>query len=209
MANLAYTYINEGFYEDAKKLIKRAEDLRTKDVDLHPNIGSAKARIEEVLSEEKEQDEKISDKANKMHSFREKHSDLYCLKSEKILEDKIVCKIGEWGTIELNFDKKRSIVSGASSEKIEVHALAALLAGLGSGSPTSKTYKHRKIKVSGEFRNLAGKYHLEVKEQYEYEKEDKIAFEADGFFYVDFAARAIQVLEVLKDKKELLHWDIV
>ncbi len=59
MANIAQRYLNEGFIEDAKNAIKKANELSKEGVEVHGNIGYAKNRLDKILEDEENREKEI------------------------------------------------------------------------------------------------------------------------------------------------------
>jgi tetratricopeptide (TPR) repeat protein len=72
-ANIAYEYIEKGFYEKAKKILKEASDKE----DPHINVSKALTHLNEVIQSEKEKEKEIISQAIIKQRFFNKYADAY------------------------------------------------------------------------------------------------------------------------------------
>jgi tetratricopeptide (TPR) repeat protein len=155
MSNLAFAYIDDGFIDDAQKLIDRAYGLHSERIEVNPRIGDAQQKIKNLLKTENEKEEKILSEAKKESQYRVKYSNARCF-AVKISKEKID---GEWntsrGVIKLAFDEP----SGTFKASVQLEVLEqGYLDSLLSGKTSEKTIKTILLTINASIVNLSGKY---------------------------------------------------
>ena len=211
MSNLADKYLNEGFVEEAQLLLKSAEELSMKGVDVHQNIGLAKKRIEEILEDEEKRESELLSETDKIHRFRVKHANSYCLPPDTPLTSRCIrsCSVDKWGSVPMALDFDGGRIEGTSRIRLENtdSLFSALLAS--KGLDGVKRYKVREITILGDFRNLAGKYSLKVTETAESEgTQPEEVFSANGLFVMNMDLSNLELLQVVNDKQSFSNWPL-
>ncbi|MCE7699866.1 MAG: hypothetical protein K8E24_013955, partial [Methanobacterium paludis] len=64
MANIAYLYLEKGFIDDARAMIKKANDLSKEGIEIHGDIGAAKNKLDAILKNEDEKESFILKEAD-------------------------------------------------------------------------------------------------------------------------------------------------
>ncbi len=108
MGNLAHTYVDAGFVDDAQNLIDKATKLSNEGFRVNPRVGDAQHKIKTLLEEEEKKEEGILLEARKESQYRVKYSNALC-SEVKIKKNQID---GEWqtarGILKLIFDESLS-----------------------------------------------------------------------------------------------------
>ncbi|HAJ27077.1 MAG TPA: hypothetical protein DCG53_07510 [Syntrophus sp. (in: bacteria)] len=152
MANIALSYINQGFLNEAQDILSVA---RTKS-NVHKNVDSATARINDVKEEEEEALKKALKKVDPEQKFLIKFAEAYALPSEVDVK-------GKWSALhgEMLIDMKDNIIFGVTESRFQsiTNALVtAKLGGFGMGSEDSK----RIISIDGLIINSSIEYQLKI-----------------------------------------------
>ena len=163
-ANIAYKYLNEGFTEVADKLLKEADGLSQKGIEVHPNIGYAKKKLKDILEEENEKERKTLDLADDIQKFRVRHANAFCFKPAGNKPD----ISGQWNInnkweVIFRFEIASNTFVGSCNFEVSEsqHFLGAFLLG----SSTEKKYKVVNVEINGTVNNLGGKYVVKVTER--------------------------------------------
>ena len=217
MSNLANKYLNEGFIEEAQLLLKSAEDLSAKGVEVHQNIGIARKRIKELLEEEGKKEKELLTEADKTHRFRANHANSYCVPSDTPPTGKQVktCVLEKWGSVPITLDFDAGRIEGTFQTRLDdtdlflAAFLSARRLGGASGLGETKQYKIREVRILGDFKNLAGQYSLKVTETKESEgaKPEEV-FNATGLFVIKQDLSSVDVLQEVKENQALLSWPL-
>jgi tetratricopeptide (TPR) repeat protein len=143
MANLAEKYLQQGFFEDARKMIKRANDLSKDDIEVSGNIGYAKNKLDVKVNEENEKEKEILIEAEKEREFRVKYAEAFlCDKTVQLVQ-----LTGIWetpqGDIEIFFDQDKSTFGAEKQTK-------------------ASAIKKRTVSINGTIKNLSGVYAIKV-----------------------------------------------
>lgn len=209
MANLANKYLNEGFVKDAEEILKTAEGLHAKGIEIHQNIGIAKQRIKELLEEENKKEKELLADAEKIQRFRANHAQCYCEKPPTALigVQTNSYEIEKWGTVSLTIDFDKGLISGHSRARIDCsnYFLSSLL--LGNTLIAPQKYKLQDVTIEGNFRNLSGQYTLKITDTSEIagSKSEEV-FSASGLFVIKSDLTSIEVWEESKDEKLFKKW---
>lgn len=210
MANLAEKYLNQGFIEEAEKILKTAEALTEKGVNLHQNVGLAKKRIKDLLEEEEKKEKELLGEAEKVHRFRVNHALSYCANSGAgcVGVQTKLCEIEKWGQVPLAIDFNQGLLKGQLQQRVEDSNffLASFLSSQ-RGLLEPNKFKLRNVTIEGTFRNLSGRYTLKVTETSEMAgAKPQDVLNVSGLFNIQSDFSAIDVLEDSKDKKVLKAW---
>ncbi len=198
MANIANRYLNEGFVEDAKRVIKEANKLSREGIEPHGNIGYAKNRIEEILEKEKQKEKVILAKAEKEKKLRVKYSEaFYCevdLDKEKF--DGIWST--SWGDIKIIFDKEKKSFTGSGEKILPPDKFLTTLIKNQTGSNIDFSTR-RSINIQGNITKLSGKYEITIEEKDEYSDGtsygEKKTYKVTGTMAIDKEINEIKVME--------------
>ena len=163
MANLAHKYLNEGFIEQARELIDKANKLSNEDVKVDYRVGKAQERMNNLIEGENKKEKEILAEAKKEMKFRVHYSKAFC--SEAVISTGNIAKTWKtpWGDLELKFDKNTNSFSINKNEKIEYTERYNHL--LSSSIPCTKKYKNRHIKITGTIEKMSGKYEITVEDK--------------------------------------------
>ena len=208
MANLASGYLNEGFTDDARKLIDKANKLYRKGIEVHPNISASQSRLMNMFKEEKEKEKGILLEANKERKFRIKY--VNSLYSDKTVSKDQIEGTWEtpWGNEKLNYDEStKSFNIEIQKEEIDLNLITALLAPTGVIPEYKPEKKFQNISIKGTFDGLAGKYNVRISGGKE--APTLLTGEADtaGHLILNDDLNNMSVMEKTKDGKiEFKQW---
>jgi len=141
MANIAYLYINQGFYEEANAILKKALEYE----EPHQSVSSALSELEKKKQDEQEVRKETWDKATKQRNFIQLFSEARFLASTALYDRSENWCTDNKTTIEL---VKRGDIIDSSWEQT-------------AGALPSKPRKHI-INASVVNRALTGKYTIEA-----------------------------------------------
>ncbi len=206
-SNLAYKYLNVGFTELAEKLLKSADELSKEGIEVHENIGYAKRALKEKLEAEDKKEADVLAQVAKVHNFKIKHSEAYCEPINNTLDLSGKWMLGEWGEVEVNWNKNDGSLTGTASKDISVPTSISYgegLLGLLTPPPTIKT---RVVEIKGSIHNLAGTFRLKVTESAKGTTPSLLSSALDevcdssGLFIVNSSGDLIDVMEEIKNKE--------
>ena len=207
MANLAYLYIDAGFSDNARKLINEAYKLSSEGVYVHPNIGSAKQKLDTLIEDENKREKEILLGAEKEKKFRLNYSKAFS--SESIITKNKIEGTWKthWGDFELKFDEGEKVFSIDGSKKIEVNTYSSFFSSPGLSSP-AKIYNDRHVKITGNIENMSGKYSIDVEDvKGSMLTTDKIR-ESTGYMIINENSNRIETMEKTKEgKTEFIQWE--
>ena len=173
-ANISQKYINEGFTDDADKLLSEADELGGKKIEVVARVGIAKNRLKEMLKDEEKKEKEMLELAEQVHSFKIKQGNAYYLKNSTIdvLTLSGIWIMEKWGEVTINFNMVNKTFEGSAQSRIDCSPTnypgLGLLMGLGAdASLQAKEYKIRKVKINGVINELAGNYTIKVTEEKE------------------------------------------
>lgn len=215
LSNIAYKYIDAGFFDLAEKAIKNADELSAEGKDIPSNVGYAKNRLKEIREEEEKKEQEILSSARQKLIFKIRLSNAYCrLPADdsylSLLSRKLLLK-EKWG-VQLNVDKAKKTF-GIQAEKefddtfgLELSALLGVTRGFGN-APV-KICKIRKLNITGTFKNFSGQYVITITEEKKdaslLDKRDEV-YSAKGSLIFDSATNKIAVME--EDGKGNCHFE--
>lgn len=152
MANMAFRYIEAGFFEDAREILDEAVKIEN----YHPNIGEAKAKLEKLINEEKDKEKQILESYEPYGSFYRSYSKAFVDKEigEGVLN-------GRWKTKHGEVEIKQTTNNFQGHGKYEeVDKLTTAVLG-----EKGKVYKkYRMIKLTGSITGRCVKYELKIEE---------------------------------------------
>ncbi len=211
-ANLADKYLNEGFAKQAEDLLKNADALSARNVAVHGNVGVAKNRLKSLLEEEEKKEKDVLEAARQARQFRIEHSRAYCTPTGdgKPVNISGAWHLDRWGDVPavLNVDTGTFEATVDTQYEVQPSAFSQLLAGSSFLAPRSseKQYRTRRIHITGEIKNRAGRYKIlvtDLKDSPTILSPHDTVYEAEGLLIVDQAQKQISVMEEEKDKKRL------
>jgi len=171
-ANISQKYLDEGFTNVADKLLKEAEELGGKKIEIHERVGVVKGKLKKILEDEHKKEKEILTIAAKIQNFKIRHADAYCLKNTKVNLSEIsgIWITEKWGELDFKFNTIENTFEAYSEEKIE-ESLGFLgkiaITPFGESQSLPKKYKIRRIQIKGNINNLAGNYTIKVTEEKE------------------------------------------
>jgi tetratricopeptide (TPR) repeat protein len=191
MANLANRYLDQGFVEDASKMIKRANDLSKADVEVHGNVGYAKNRLDSISKEENDKERELLMDAENERRFRVRYAESY-------LTDKTIRPNhfgGTWetqcGDLEIFFSPDENTIR--AEKQTEVSAI-----------------KTRLVSIEGAIKNLSGTYSIKIVDTTKWSTgpTKDTFYTATGYMLLDRDDDTqIEVMEKSeKDKRSVLRW---
>ncbi len=201
MGNLAHTYVDAGFVDDAQNQIDKANKLSNEGIQVNPRVGNAQHRITTLLAEEKKKEEEILIDARKESQYRVKYSNVLC-SDTKIVKSQIEgIWQTSWGNLKLDFDEKSNSFQINEQIKIEEPLLSSIL--IGKTGEGTKFFKDRLISIKGEINNLSGRYKIQVSDKKEttLATGDTYIYEADGYMVINENCDYIEAMEKTKDGK--------
>lgn len=225
-ANISQKYLDEGFTNTAERLLKEANELSVKDIEVVENVGKAKGRLKSILEEEEKKEKEILGLAEQIHKFRIRHTDAYSFRfSEGNLSD-ITGKwdiAGKW-IVDFKSDKGKNTFLGRVTLEVEEPAAYPLHFGflLGSVASQEKQFKIIEIEINLTISNFSGKYSLKVTERKKGEppvvpvktilgsSSDNVTYSASGLLIFNKAASNADTFEENnKGEKLFLKWSKV
>lgn len=191
MANLAQRYLQQGFMEDASKMIKRANDLSKDGIEVHGNVGYAKNRLDSKSKEEDDKEREIIIDAEKERRFRVKYSEVFL--TDKTVQPDHFEGIWEtpWGDLEILFNQDENTIK--AEMQTELSAI-----------------KNRLVSIEGTIKNLSGVYSIKVVDTTEWSSgpmKDTV-YTATGYMLMNTDDDTqIEIMEKSeKDKMSTLNW---
>ena len=172
-ANIAQKYLDEGFTNDADRLLKEADELGGKKVEVDERVGFVKGKLKKMLEDEDKKEKEILWVAAKIQKFKIRYANAYCLKNTKVNLSEIsgIWVTEKWGELDFKFNIAAKTFEVNSQERIEKKTLGFLgsiaFGAFGGSQPLPKEYKIRKIEIKGKINNLAGNYSIRVTEEKE------------------------------------------
>lgn len=222
-ANVSQKYLDEGFTNTAERLLKEANELSVKDIEVVENVGKAKGRLKSILEEEEKKEKEILGLAEQIHKFRIRHTDAYSFRfNEGNLPD-ITGKwdiAGKWN-VDFKSDKEKNTFLGMATLEVEEPAAYPLHLGflLGSVASKEKQIKIVEIEINLTISNFSGKYSLKVTERKKGESvvvpvktilgssSDNVTYSASGLLIFNKAASNADTFEENnKGEKLFLKW---
>lgn len=223
-ANISQKYLNEGFTSLAEKLLREADSLSSKGIEVVENVGTAKSRLKKILEDEDKKEKEILDLAEKIHRFRVRHADAYCFKKST---GEPIDIAGSWNVsgkwdVSLTFDKAKGTFYGKSVYEVEKGSGFYLgwASALGYSLPKEKQYNIVEVEINGTLKNFSGNYTIKVTER---EKEtptvafsktllsgssEKEVYSASGLLIINDETNCIEVFEENnKNEKLFLKWE--
>lgn len=202
MANIAQKYLNEGFVDDAQKILDKANKLK-----IEPTVGQAQERIKNITKKENEKEKEILLEAEKQRKFRVSYSKAFCL--DKTVSKNQIEGIWEtpWGNGKLNFDENTKAFNIKIQKEIDQSLLSSLLtAKVGIPRPEPKK-KFQNISIEGTFEGLGGKYNIRISEGKEAPTLLTGEAGATGHLILNDDLNNMSVMEKTKDGKiEFKQW---
>ncbi len=209
MGNLAHSYLNAGFINDAKKLIDKANKLSTEGIEVNPRVGSALQQLKNLQNEEQKSEKKLLDKAKKEREFRIKYSGAFL--SNKYVKKEPIAGSWEtpWGITNIAFDDRSNSFQIKVHQKVEIPRYGSTLAtSLGFPQPAKQYYEDRYVKIDGQIHGLTGRYQIQIDdtEQTSLLTGGKI-YSAIGYMVINENFDCIDIMEkTTDDKTEYKQW---
>lgn len=191
MANLARRYLEQGFIEDARKMIKRANDLSKDGIEVHGNVGYAKNQLDEKVNEENEKERKMIIEAEKEREFRVKYTEAFLCDKTIQLEQ----LTGIWetprGDIEIFFNQDENTFRAEKQTKVSA-------------------IKKRAVSIDGTIKNLSVVYAIKVVDTTEWSSgptKDTV-YAATGYMLMNTDNNTqIEIMEKTeKDEMSMTNW---
>lgn len=212
MGNLAHSYLEAGFVNEAKDTIRGANELSTKGIEVSARVGSAMQKLKNIQKEEDEEEKNLLKEAGEEKEFRLKYS-------QSRLSDKITSENAwegpwetPWGETKIEIDK------GSNSFQIKLYTKEEdlLASTLGRSfatsfifSPPQKVYKERNIIIEGKISGITGRYTIKIddaKEQPTFLTAGKI-YNATGYMIINESRECIEIMEkTIDDKSDFKEW---
>lgn len=143
MANLALRSLDQGFMEDASKMIKRANGLSKNDIEVHGNVGYAKNRLASILKEEDDKERELLMDAENERRLRVRYT-------ESFLTDKTIQPDHfegtwetQWSDLEIFFCPDENTIRAEKQTELS-------------------TIRNRLVSIEGTIKNLSGVYSIKV-----------------------------------------------
>ena len=207
MSNIANKYLNEGFTEDAQKMIDKAHSLASEEVKLDYRVGESQKRLNDLLKEENEKEKDILQKAEEERKYRVKHAMAFC--SDKCVKKSEIEGTWEtpWGNGQLTFNEESNSFEIDISFK-EADPFASLASALSGGQgKQEEVYKNVHHNIKGHVNNLSGQYTVDTKETGTTLLTKGVEYAATGYMVIDEGSNSIDVMEKTKDgKNEFKQW---
>ena len=191
MANLAQRYFNEGFIEDARRWIKKANDLSKDGIEVHGNVGYAKNQLDEKLTEENEKEREMLVEGEKERQFRVKYSEAFLCDITIQLEQLRGVWETPWGDIEIIFNQDENSIRAEKRTELSV-------------------IKNRLVSIEGTIKNLSGIYNIKVVDTTEWSSGPSrdTVYTATGHMLLN--ANDYTIIDIMekseKDKMSMLNW---
>lgn len=191
MANLAQRYLPEGFIEDARKMVKRANDLSKDDIEVNGNVGYAKNQLDEKVNKENEKERTLLLEAEKERKFRVKYTEAFLCDTTVQLEQFTGIWVTPWGDIEIFFNRDaKTFKAEMQSELSEI--------------------KRRLVSIDGTIKNLSAVYSIKVVDTTEWRAgptKDTV-YAATGYMLMNTADNTqIEIMEKSKkDEMSMINW---
>ncbi len=207
MSNLAYLYIDEGFTDDAQKLINEANKLASEGITVNSRVGSAQQKLDTLLDDETKKEKDILLNAEKERKFRVDYSKAFC--SESTITQNNIEGIWEtqWGNFELKFDENVHSFSMEGNVRIE-DTLASIASLISGNQKQEKEFKNRNVRITGTIENMSGMCSIEVEDK----KGSTIltgekVHETTDYMIINEDCNCIEIMEKTKDNKtEFKQW---
>jgi len=191
MANLAGRYLQQGFMEDAGKMIKRANDLSKDGIEVHGNVGYVKNQLDSILKEEDDKEREILVDAEKERRFRVNYTEAFL--TDKTVQPDHFEGIWDtkWGDIEIFFNQDENTIR--AEQQTELGKI-----------------KNRLVTIEGTIKNLSGVYSIKVVVTTEWSSgptEDTV-YKATGYMLMNTDDDTqIEIMEKAeKDEMSMLNW---
>ena len=133
----------QGFMEDASKMIKRANDLSKDGIEVHGNVGYAKNQLNSKLKEEGDKEREILIDAEKERRFRVNYAEAFL--TDKTVQPDHFEGIWEtqWGDLEIFFNQDENTIRAEKQTQLSA-------------------IKNRSVSIEGTIKNLSGVYSIKV-----------------------------------------------
>jgi len=212
MGNIADSYLDAGFVNDAKKVIDEANKLSTQGIEVNSKIGGSRRRLKNMQKDEEETEKKLLNEAKQEREFRLKYSQsLLCDKttSENTWEGPWETP---WGEAKIELEKD----SNSFQTKLHTKEESLLASALGRhlGSPfgilqPQKVYIERNIIIDGKISGLTGRYTIKIDDANDSPTlltAGKI-YNATGYMVIKESCNHIEIMEKTSDDKtEFKEW---
>lgn len=195
IANMAYRYIDNGFFEEAEEILGEAVKIEN----YHPNVAAAKARVEELKEDEENKERQILESYEPHGLFYKSYSEAYIDKQvdKGILDGRWETKHGE---IEIK-QTTNDFQGEGKHEKVDKLTTAIL----GERGKLYKNYKE--IKLTGSIIGRSAKYELKIEEFSDIHKSKKQNV-FTGLLVIDKDYNLLKALEKDSSGKET-HYDLI
>jgi tetratricopeptide (TPR) repeat protein len=184
MANLADRYLLEGFTEDARRMIKKANDLSKDGIDVSANVGYSKHKLDTMLKEEEDKEITILIEAERERIFRVKYAEAFLSGNSISIEQLEGLWETPWGDLEITFSRENN--SFKSEHKTQLSSI-----------------KTRTVIIEGTIKNLSGRYKISVEDATKYSdkwtSKDKVHV-ANGYFLLHKDNH--EIIEILESDQE-------
>lgn len=191
MANLAQRYLQEGFIEDARKMIKRANDLSKDDIEVHGNVGYAKNQLDGKVNEENERERKMLLEAEKEREFRVIYTEAFLCDTTVQLKQFTGIWVTPWGDIEIFFDQDTNTLKAETQSELSV-------------------IKRRLVSIDGIIKNLSAVYSIKVVDttEWSFGPTKDTVYAATGYMLMNTADNTqIEIMEKTeKDEISMINW---
>jgi len=223
-ANISQKYLDEGFTNVADRLLREADELGGKKIEVHERVGVVKGKLKKMLEDEDKKEKEILGVVAKIQKFKIRHADAYCLKNTTVNLSEIS---GIWvtekcGELDFKFNIAEKTFEAYSQERIE-KSLGFLgniaIGAFGLSQPLPKEYKIRKVEIKGKIDNLAGNYSIRVTEEKETTPSAGLGhtlltmptpeeiYSANGFLIISNNTTIDILEEDSKNNRLFLHWN--
>ncbi len=194
MANIAERYLNEGFAEDAEKIITRANKLANENIEVHGNVGATKTKLDRMLADAEEKEKGILLDGEREREFRSRYSEAYC-STQSIKKE----KFGDvwetpWGEFKISYDEEKGYFNVTESYVRQ--------------SVKHENYKETTIIIEGSIVNMSGKCDIKITDTFEYKymsTDEKIIHQSSAFLIISEDCNRINVMEKMKEDETLFN----
>jgi tetratricopeptide (TPR) repeat protein len=191
MANLAQRYLQQGFIEDARKMIKRANDLSKDGIEVSGNVGYAKNELDGKVNEENEEERKILIEAEREREFRVKYTEAFVCDMTVQLNQFIGIWETPWGDMEILFNQDDNTFRAEKQTEVSER-------------------KKRVVSINGTIKNLSAVYNIKVVDTTAWSSgpAKDTFYEATGYMRMNIDNnRQIEVMEKTeKDEMSIINW---
>ena len=195
-ANIADRYIDQGFLDEATQVINKANELSTKGISVHGNIGIAKNKLESIIEDENSKEASFLIDAEKQRKFRVNFAQSYYVIS--IIDQKMLEGVWKtnWGELHLTLCTQDNKIKLKGEKKVKdseaemAHAL--------NRNKYKEFYKIETTMIEGSITNLSGSIQIKIEEGKKgdnYIDSKKKIYDSTGYIIVNKDFNEITLME--------------